>query len=241
MTIKRKLPMRLSLLLLLLTFSAASVCLAGNNPARQAAQQRGTEAPADGVWYVYDRQGKLLREEHYQSYRLQGDVKTFYPNGTLKDWSIYIDGVRQGPTKTYYPSGNLQSQSTYLDNNLNGYSHRYYETGELQSVAHYRNGNLDGEFKDFHPNGQVKRLAYYEGGVLDGSVLYYNETGQVIAEEQYQNATLLSRREFNLDSLTSGVHVQTPAAVKVDEKKLSTPSITPSTDVSLKDSITPKP
>ncbi len=230
--------MRILLLLLLTVFSAASVSLAGNNPARQAAQQRGTEAPADGVWYVYDRQGKLLREEHYQSYRLQGDVKTFYPNGTLKEWSIYIDGVRQGPTKTYYQSGTLQSQSNYVNNNLSGFNNSYYETGELKSVGKYENGNLDGEFKDYHLNGQVKRLAYYNAGVLNGTALIYNETGQAIAEEQYRNGTLLSRHEFNLDSLTAGVHVQAPPVVKVEEKKLSTPSVTPpAADASLKDSI----
>ncbi len=55
--------MKKSVLAVLLLLIAAPVW-AISNPARQAAQQRGTESPADGVWYVYDRNGALLREEN---------------------------------------------------------------------------------------------------------------------------------------------------------------------------------
>jgi antitoxin component YwqK of YwqJK toxin-antitoxin module len=78
------------------------------NPAQLYEQQRGTQPPVQGVWHVYDRDGHLLREENYANYRLNGEMKIYYPSGAIKELLNYSDGERQGDDKNYYESGSLQ-------------------------------------------------------------------------------------------------------------------------------------
>jgi hypothetical protein len=72
--------MRIYFGLLAFVMIAAPVCFAQSvNPARMYEQSRGTQSPVEGVWHVYDRNGNLLREENYENYRLDGEMRIFYP------------------------------------------------------------------------------------------------------------------------------------------------------------------
>src|ERR1700691_3577161 len=113
-------------LLALLMVSAPLSFAQTVNPDRLYEQQRGTQSPVEGVWHVYDRSGNLLREENYHNYRLDGEMKIFYPSGALKELLHYSDGLRDGDDKTYYESGGVESESTYVDNDYEGPSVHYY-------------------------------------------------------------------------------------------------------------------
>src|ERR1700722_15429908 len=87
---------------------SASICSAQNlKPARMYEQSRGTQSPVEGVWHVYDRSGNLLREENYHNYRLDGEMKIFYPSGAIKELLHYSDGLREGDDKAYFENGGL--------------------------------------------------------------------------------------------------------------------------------------
>ncbi len=178
---------------------ASSLVWAGSNPARQSAQQRGTEPPADGVWYVYDRKGYLLREEHYGAYRLNGEVKTFFPSGGIKEITQYLDNTRQGATKTYYENGGIESDSSYEKNNLSGLSKHFYNTGEFESESYYVEGRLDGEKKSYYKTGVLKQIAVYAAGALNGTIRNYGEDGKMVSEEIYDHGALISRKEIKAD------------------------------------------
>src|ERR1700733_10092548 len=101
--------MKIYLGLLALLIIAAPVSFAQSiNPARLYEQQRGTQPPVEGVWHVYDRQGNLLREENYHNYRLDGEMKIFYPSGALKEFLHYSDGLREGEDKAFFAHGGLE-------------------------------------------------------------------------------------------------------------------------------------
>lgn len=189
---------------------------AASNPARQYEMQRGTESPADGIWHVYDRNGNLVREEHYKNYRLDGEIKSFYPSGALKEKMYYEDGYKEGPVTTYFENGAIQMEATYKRNNFDGSSRRYYPSGEVESEVTYETGKLIGEKRIYHKSGALKQVLVYKDGVLHGIALTYSEDGQVIREEDYRNGLLGSRKEYQADSLTS-VLVKSPAAVKPNE------------------------
>ncbi|MEI7998689.1 MAG: toxin-antitoxin system YwqK family antitoxin [Candidatus Omnitrophota bacterium] len=182
----------LSLMFLLLISSSA---MAQVNPARQAEEKRGTISPADGPWSAYDRKGYLIRQENYKNYRLDGDIRTFFPSGAVKEMTHYVDGFRQGPYKTYYENGGLESESINVNNNLQGESRRYYKTGELESVVNYNLGNLEGDKKVYFKNGSLKQIVFYKKGLIDGAVLTYGEDGQALLEENYRSGVLTSRKE----------------------------------------------
>ncbi len=230
---------RLPLTLLVFVF-AAGMAHAATDPARQAAAQRGTEPPANGVWYVYDRNGALLKEENYQSFRLHGEVRTFYPSGAVKEWLNYVDGYRHGASKTFYANGSLESESNYENNNLTGYTRRYYDTAELLSVSFYKKGNLDGEQKTYFKTGALRRISNYNDGILNGAVVTYNETGQIISQERYRKGVLIGRHNAEDDNLTS-LPVQTPRndkSLKKETKASAPPTPTLPKSLSPKESMT---
>src|ERR1700689_2120710 len=101
--------MKIYVSLLLLLMAAASLSLAQNiNPARLLEKAKGHKASFEGGVPFVDRNGNLLREENYHNYRLDGEMKIFYPAGALKELLHYIDGLRDGDDKAYFESGGLQ-------------------------------------------------------------------------------------------------------------------------------------
>jgi antitoxin component YwqK of YwqJK toxin-antitoxin module len=213
----------LSIVVLLLSISSLALAQ-GVNPARTAAQQRGTQPPVDGKWNVYDRDGNLVKEETYQSYRLHGDVKTFFLTGAVKAVTPYIDGSRQGLERTYYSSGSLESENWYVNNNLQGTIRDFYETGELKRVAEYTNGQLDGLTKLYYENGSLKQIWNYNQGIMHGSELIYNEDGQIQTENNYQNGMLVAHKDYTGDNtIMKSVPAPLAATAPATDKPL-TPS-----------------
>jgi len=189
--------MKIYLGLLALLIITAPLSFAQNiNPAQIYEQARGTQPPVQGVWHVYDKQGNLLREENYANYRLDGEMKIFYPSGALKELLHYSDGLRDGDDKAYFESGGLEFEGSYTDNDLEGTSVHYYDTGEVKSREHYAKGYLDGEKRIFYKSGILKQSMDYQHGVLEGAVTTYAEDGNVIVEEHYEHGTLISHNEY---------------------------------------------
>ncbi|MBF0511892.1 MAG: toxin-antitoxin system YwqK family antitoxin [Candidatus Omnitrophica bacterium] len=183
-------------LLALLMIPASSGFAQNVNPARMYEEQRGTQTPVEGVWHVYDRQGKLLREENYHNYRLDGEMKIFYPSGALKEFLYYSDGLREGNDKAYYENGGLEFEVNYKDNDLDGDSVHYYDTGEVKNKEHFVKGKLEGRKQILYKNGNLKQSSYYVNGLLDGALTSYAENGQVTLEEHYLKGHLISHNEY---------------------------------------------
>lgn len=183
-------------LLILLVIAPPSIFAQNVNPARMYEQQRGTQSPVEGGWHVYDRQGRLLREENYHNYRLDGEMKIFYPSGAIKEVLHYSDGLRAGDDKSYYENGGLESEQTYVDNDLEGPGVHYYDTGEVKSHEHYNKGKLDGEKTIFYKSGIIKQVLYYQNGLMEGAAVAYGEDGQVIADEHYTSGNLVGHHEY---------------------------------------------
>ena len=185
-----------SLLAFLIIAAPLSFAQVNINPARIYEQQRGTQPPVEGVWHVYDRNGNLLREENYHNYRLDGEMKIFYPSGALKELLHYSDGLREGDDKAYFENGGLEFQDNYEDNDLEGASVHFYDTGEVKSREHYTVGKLDGEKSIFFKSGILKQAMYYIGGLLDGDVATYDEDGKIVLDEHYMHGDLVGRNVY---------------------------------------------
>ena len=189
--------MKITFSLMALLMILAPVCFAQSvNPARLYEQSRGTQTPVEGVWHVYDRQGNILREENYHNYRLDGEMKIFYPSGALKELLHYSDGLREGDDKSYFENGGLERQDTYVNNDLEGPSVHYYDTGEVKSREQYTSGRLNGRKSIFYKNGLLKQSMDYQNGLLEGAVTTYGEDGNVIVDEHYEHGNLVSHNEY---------------------------------------------
>lgn len=213
-------------ILFFLVFISNVVFAQAVNPARQYEQQRDSQSPADGVWYVYDKNGNLSKEEHYKSYRLDGEVKSFYPGGSIKATTPYIDGKRQGMEKTYYEQGGLKGENVYVKNNLNGISRQYYDNGALMKAADYSEGQLDGTTKEYYDNGSLKQIWNYSHGVINGAQLSYSPDGQIKSEDDYLNGVQVAHKDYSTEVASFTSPSKKPSGSNADQRKPA-PTITP--------------
>ena len=111
-----------------------------------------------------DTSGKLLREELYENYQLNGKARDFYPEGQAEIEEFYIDGKLNGTRKHFYPSGQRWTEveyrngktwtalGSYLENgrplypgslmNGTGVLHIYDQYGVIQESYMYMKGEF---------------------------------------------------------------------------------------------------
>lgn len=101
-----------------------------------------------------DTTGKLMREEHYENYELNGKVRDYYPNGKIEMDEFFINGKMTGARKHFYPSG------------------------AIWHILEYNNGKPWMALGAYLENGRPLNPGNLANGT--GSVLFYDEYGNVI-------------------------------------------------------------
>ena len=93
-------------------------------------------ARMDGHFVV--KKDTLTKEEFgvSQGY-LDGEFKSYYPNGKLANSIVYKKGRKDGKDIFYYQSGKVKRESVYADNKLIGISREYRENGEVYIEREY--------------------------------------------------------------------------------------------------------
>lgn len=121
-------------------------------------------------WRAIFSKNGILELQEFRNGVLEGEVRRFHPNGSLK--SIYhvqggikhgeeteffaskeenpqpklsfswYEGKVQGMARTWYPSGVLESQKEMSNNTKNGLLSAYYSDGNLMMLEHYDEGKL---------------------------------------------------------------------------------------------------
>lgn len=124
--------------------------------------------PVSGELKTYYPNGSVSREFSFVNGVLHGKDILYYKNGKQMSYSVFKNGVKEGPWLEYYSSGQLKSESTYLHDNLNGVYKKYSETGKLEREENYINGTLHGKSVKYDATGKVKQtLIYYYGDMIE--------------------------------------------------------------------------
>jgi antitoxin component YwqK of YwqJK toxin-antitoxin module len=71
-------------------------------------------------------------------------VKSYYPEGQLREVNKVKEGKLNGVVKSYYPSGRLKMKLTYRDGVKEGPASFYFESGKLQAKVLYKNDQSEG-------------------------------------------------------------------------------------------------
>jgi antitoxin component YwqK of YwqJK toxin-antitoxin module len=107
-----------------------------------------------------------------------GQIKDFYPDGTLKHKGFYANGKLTSTYKNYYPNGVLErvfkakgTSGAILD--------LYYSNGKPRLHVEYSKGNII-EYIDYYPSGQIASHEKYDkkGEMYEFFKTYY-PSGQV--------------------------------------------------------------
>jgi antitoxin component YwqK of YwqJK toxin-antitoxin module len=100
-----------------------------------------------GEWMAYDKTGKQpLQVEHYDSGKLDGDAKVWFPNGQLKSEAHFKQGLRSGVSTEWTEKGEKRGEVSYVDGKLDGTATVWLPDGR-KIVQQYKAGRLLSESK----------------------------------------------------------------------------------------------
>jgi antitoxin component YwqK of YwqJK toxin-antitoxin module len=83
------------------------------------------------------------------------EIKEYYPNGTIENEYVLIDGKIEGRFVSYYQSGKINYEGYYKNNLQSGIENKYYESGKLEQKGHYLYDKPEGWFFLYNENGGV--------------------------------------------------------------------------------------
>ena len=119
--------------------------------------------------------------------------RTFYSNDTINDTIFSNADKLEGEFKSFYPNGNIKLISNYIDGKLNGTYNFYYEKNEIINVqCVYINGKLHGKYLKFFPNGNIKLNCTYINGIKHGQCKRFYSNGIIESEFTYINGFLMA-------------------------------------------------
>ena len=143
-----------------------------------------------GVWESFSVNGQKIREFNYDdSGALNGKVKSYYANGTMKLEGEFVANKKSG-TWTYYNSrGKPQKQGTYEDGKAVGVWRIYDKKGKKEEIVF-----------DFSENKYLQdnpSLRYFENEEIiqndnkgEWYILYYPELGESVGYEPIEHLGL---------------------------------------------------
>ena len=104
-----------------------------------------------GKWLYYHKDGKsIMSEENYVDGKLEGEYKTFYPDGAPTEIATYKNGKLDGNYKKYAIKGHLILDLNYKDGKLNGPASYYSrKTGDLIKKGPYKDDQRVGTWENY--------------------------------------------------------------------------------------------
>jgi len=117
-----------------------------------------------------DPQQTLIMDGLWLSgYEGEGENRSYYFNGQLKETSFYKNNEINGETRGWYPNGQLKELKYYKNNYPDGEFKRWDETGQIYEHGFVKNARLYGEYKTWSRKGKLTMHRLY---ATDGSVSY---------------------------------------------------------------------
>jgi antitoxin component YwqK of YwqJK toxin-antitoxin module len=107
-----------------------------------------------------------------------GKAFLYFPNGDIKSFFVYKNGVMDGETKSWYSKDKLQIEGFITNGKQAGTWKVYFDNGKLKKQANYQNGKQNGEETFWFENGNRSKKGSYLDGTLNGKYEWYFENGQ---------------------------------------------------------------
>ena len=164
-------------------------------------------------WYLEcEKNGVVLKEEHYKMGVIDGEVRTYTTkqgsrlvqaiyhyrdgklHGTCADYSdtgkmsalaTYSYGIKEGPSRWYYTNGKPAMEQHYVNGELYGTTTSWGPDGKVTQYGNYKHNQKDGEWKEYYTGGQIKSEGSYVADEKTGTWKYYDEEWNLSNSETY--------------------------------------------------------
>jgi antitoxin component YwqK of YwqJK toxin-antitoxin module len=175
---------------------SALVCMEGNV----------TDRLRKGVFTTYvidnDNHGQRykIQERDFKNDLLDGHVKAFDLDGTLKYDLLYVKGKSLGKSVYYEADGKTVRQTNNYLNDSVFIATVYFDGVTKKEERTMVNNVPSGPSKVYYPNGQIMSEATFANGQFNDTLKYYYDNGVLWTEEIFKNGldwTILNNFDKN--------------------------------------------
>lgn len=139
-----------------------------------------------GAWKYFYGNGKISAEKNFnENGQLQGEMKTYFSNGVLKENVNYDNGKANGKYTIYYSNGQIKQTGIYVNDQIEGEVISYFPAGAIKGKHYYKKDILDGEAIDYYETGVKKDVINYKNGKAEGKIQLFYKNGALEEERPY--------------------------------------------------------
>jgi len=154
----------------------------------------------DGLWIMYDNNGRILYKIGYKDGEYEGIHQTFYLNGKIQFDGQTKNNEFTGLWKMYYMNGSLGEIGSFDDGKKYGIWKWYYSfNNQLEKIVNYIDGKPDGLSIEYFEYGDIRRkdiykmakkiayIVYDKDGSVRESMDWKDDYDNMIIKEQMEN------------------------------------------------------
>jgi TonB family protein len=142
----------------------------------------------------YDKKGTLISEGLFADPDITIRIGThtwYYSDGTIKEMSEFLNGIRDGITRHYSQQGNLLSIIEYISGQNKGYQRHYWPgTDKLKILVIVSDNKEQTLRREWLEDGTLVSEVRMNKNLLDGLVQLYWEDGSLKRRDVYNMEVL---------------------------------------------------
>lgn len=160
---------------------------------------------SDSLWVFFDEEGRKRKVFDYVNDKKNGCARFIDTLGNIEKEMFYIDDIPQGEIVTYFDDGSIRSFVEIIDGKEEGLKLEYDENGVVITEEIYDNGYLKdrqefnrldeegkktGVWRTYFKNGDIASEIVYKAGQKNGLSKVYNQKGKLIDLQKMEGDTL---------------------------------------------------
>lgn len=146
---------------------------------------RRLDKDGNGIDSGYYRSGELLFTCDYQGWEPFGIYTSYFKTGEIETQGLINTYGEEGEWKSFYKNGNLKEHWEFNEGKLVTVIGVFTESGDSLSFGDFKNGN--GHVVSYHENGQIKDLTVYKNGLPHNVKNIFSSTGKELAIGSFKN------------------------------------------------------
>lgn len=138
---------------------------------------------------IIENQSEIYNDNCQIPDYLPNQFKEFFLSN-IKSVSNTVDG----DYKSYFPNGLIKAELNYSNGKLSGQIKSWFENGLINMEMNFYNGYEHGVWRIWDQNGQIIYEENYKNGKLHGLIQTWNYRGEITHQEIWNNGALENRK-----------------------------------------------
>lgn len=151
-------------------------------------------------YYLYDKKNPY-ETTHFKTKKCiikQGESKTFYSNGSLKEVGNFINNKKDEEWISYYQNGKSKSIINYRNGVKNGSYICYYQDNTTITGS-YKNNQKDLLWSTSNGSNKLIETSYFKDGYRHGKTVFYHKNGNIKQSDYYEKGELIESKRFDIN------------------------------------------